>query len=289
MPDIGFVNGQFMPLAQATVPVEDRGYQFGDGVYEVLRTYRGIPFQLEAHLARLERSAQAIDLTLPYTQAQWQGYVTEGIRLGGFAETKVYVQVTRGVALRDHPFPSDTAPTAVMTVRELRPLDPALRASGVGAVTVPDLRWGRCDIKSTNLLPNVLARQRAKVLGAFEAIFVREDEVTEGAVSNVMAVRSGVVITPPESQCILSGVTRSVVLGLARKEGVSVQERSMTLVELLGADEVLLTGTTVEVLPVVRLDGAPVGTGKPGAVTSLLYDRFQAAFISCGVDPSPLH
>jgi D-alanine transaminase len=289
MPDIGFVNGQFMPLAQATVPVEDRGYQFGDGIYEVVRTYRGVPFQLEAHLARLERSAQAIDLTLPYTRAQWEGYVTEGIRLGGFAETKVYVQVTRGVASRDHSFPSDAAPTAVMTVRELRPPDPALRASGVGAVTMPDLRWGRCDIKSTNLLPNVLARQRAKVLGAFEAIFVRGDEVTEGAVSNVMAVRSGVVITPPESKRILSGVTRSVVIGLARKEGVSVQERFMTLVELLGADEVLLTGTTVEVLPVVRLDGAPVGTGKPGAVTSLLHDRFQAAFISCGVDPSPLH
>lgn len=279
MPDIAFINGRFMPLATATVSVEDRGYQFGDGVYEVLRSYRGILFQAEAHLARLERSAQAIDLALPYTRAEWMGHVAAGIQSAGHAESKVYIQLTRGAAPRDHLFPSSVPPTAVMTVRAMRPLDPALRASGVAAVTLPDLRWGRCDIKSINLLPNVLARQRAKAAGAFEAILFRGDDVTEGAVSNVMVVRSGIVLTAPESERILSGVTRSVVLGLARKEGIPVLERVVTVDELRTADEVFLTGTTVEVLPVVRLDGAPVGSGTPGPLTRLLGDRFQSALL----------
>jgi D-alanine transaminase len=275
MPDIGFVNGQFMPLEQAAVPVEDRGYQFGDGVYEVVRTYGGAPYQLEAHLARLERSAQAIGLPLPHPLRQWAAWITEGIRRGGYADSKVYIQVTRGTAPRDHPFPAGSAPTAVMTVREMRPLSAALRETGVAAVTMEDVRWGRCDIKSINLLPNVLARQRAKEAGAFEAIFVRDGLVTEAAVSNVLAVRAGVLITAPEGGRILAGVTRAVVLALARKEGLPVEERFLTLQELRGADEVLLTGTTVEVLPVVRLDGNPVGTGKPGELTSLLFARFQ--------------
>ncbi|MGH7252405.1 MAG: D-amino-acid transaminase, partial [Nitrospiraceae bacterium] len=275
MPDIGFLNGRFMPLEETQVPVEDRGFQFGDGVYEVIRTYHGRPFQLDAHLARLERSAKGIELRVPFQTREWQGYVGEGIRRGGYAESKVYIQLTRGVAPRDHLFPAAARPTAVMTIREMQPLNPALRSAGVAAVTVEDLRWGRCDIKSVNLLPNVMARQRAKEGGAFEAIFVRGGEVTEGTVSNVMLVRGGVLITEPAGARILSGVTRAIVLALARKEGVSVQERAVGLDELRGADEVFLTGTTVEILPVVRLDGAPVGTGKPGALTARLYAYFQ--------------
>ncbi|MGH7251029.1 MAG: D-amino-acid transaminase, partial [Nitrospiraceae bacterium] len=271
MPDIGFLNGRFMPLEETQVPVEDRGFQFGDGVYEVIRTYHGRPFQLDAHLARLERSAKGIELPVPFQTREWQGYVGEGIRRGGYAESKVYIQLTRGVAPRDHLFPAAARPTAVMTIREMQPLNPALRSAGVAAITVEDLRWGRCDIKSVNLLPNVMARQRAKEGGAFEAIFVRGGEVTEGTVSNVVLVRDGVLITEPAGARILSGVTRAIVLALARKEGVSVQERAVGLDELRGADEVFLTGTTVEILPVVRLDGAPVGTGKPGALTARLY------------------
>jgi len=277
MPDIGFVNGRFMPLGEATVSLEDRGYQFGDGIYEVLRSYQGTFFQLEAHLARLERSAKAIELQSPYTPAEWMAHVAEGIRLGQYAESKVYLQITRGVAPRDHLFPAAAIPTAVMTVREMRPLDSSLRARGVAAVTLPDLRWGRCDIKTINLLPNVLARQRAKAAGAFEAILIRGDELTEGAVSNVMVVVGGVVATPPEGPHILPGVTRSVVLDLARKAGVPVQERRLTLRELQNADEMFLTGTTVEILSVVQLDGAKVGTGSPGPLTLLLNDRFKAA------------
>jgi len=275
MPDIGFLNGRFMPLDETLVPVEDRGFQFGDGVYEVIRTYRGRPFQLDAHLARLDRSAKGIELAVPFQSQDWHRHVAEGIRLGGYAESKVYIQLTRGVAPRDHVFPVAARPTAVMTVREMRPLDPALRSVGVAAITVEDLRWGRCDIKSVNLLPNVMARQRAKESGAFEAIFVRGSEVTEGTISNVMLVRGGVLITEPAGPRILSGVTRSIVLGLARKEGVPVQERAVGLDELRSADEVFLTGTTVEILPVVRVDGAPVGTGKAGTLTARLYARFQ--------------
>ncbi len=219
MPDIGFLNGRFMPLAEAMVPVEDRGYQFGDGVYEVIRTYRGVPFQVEAHLARLERSAGAIGLPLPFRTSEWLGYVTEGIRLAGYAESKVYLQLTRGVAPRDHLFPVGTPPTAVMTIREMRSLDPVLCATGVPVITVEDLRWGRCD----------------------------------------------------------SGVTRAVVLDLARKEGIPVEERAIRVEELRGADEIFLTGTTVEILPVISVDSVTVGTGRLGELTRLLSHRFRSS------------
>lgn len=275
MPAIGFVNGTFMPLEQATISVEDRGYQFGDGVYEVIRTYRGEPFQVDAHLARLERSAQAIGLPMPYTNREWTDLVTEGIRLARFAESKIYVQLTRGVAPRDHAFPAESRSTTVMTVRELRPLAQTVYEAGVEAITLDDLRWGRCDIKSVNLLANVLARQRAKEAGVFEAIFVRDGVVTEGSVSNVAVVKAGCVITAPEGGRILAGVTRALVLDLARKEGVPVEERAVLLEELRRADEVLLCGTTVEILPVISIDGEPIGGGAPGIVTKKLHTAFQ--------------
>jgi D-alanine transaminase len=274
MPNIAFINDGFMPLQDAMVSVEDRGYQFGDGVYEVIRTYRGIPFQLDAHLQRLERSASAIGLPMPLSISQWADRIVEGVRRGSFAESKIYLQLTRGVAMRDHAFPLSVPPTAVMTVREMQPLDPALRTRGVAILMVEDLRWGRCDIKSINLLPNVMARQRAREAGAFEAVFVRNGRVTEGAVSNVMAIRSGVLITANESERILSGVTRALVLGIARKAGMPVEERELTLEELRGADEIFLTGTTVELLPVIQVDGEAVGSGQPGQQTAFLHRKF---------------
>ncbi len=275
MPDIGFVNGRFTPLDEATVSVEDRGFQFGDGIYEVIRTYHGEPFQLDAHLARLERSAKAIELSLPWSVQQWATHVRDGITRSGYAESKVYLQLTRGAAPRDHVFPAAAKPTAVLTVREMKPLDPNLQASGVSVMTMDDWRWGRCDIKSVNLLPNIMARQKAKQAGAFEAVFIRNGQVTEGAVSNAMMVKAGRVFTAPEGEQILSGVTRTIVLELARKEGLPVEERFVTLDELLRADEIFLTGTTVEVLPVIRVDGKPIGSGKPGPVTQKLQAAFQ--------------
>ena len=274
VPETAFLNGRFLPLAEATVSIEDRGFQFGDGVYEVIRTYRGRPFKLDVHLARLDRSAQAIDLRQPYPFERWVEYVTEGLRLCDFPETKIYVQITRGTAPRDHAYAPDLQPTVLMTFRELQPLNASFPSSGVAAMTMKDMRWGRCDIKSINLLANVLARQQAKKRGVFESILVRDGQVTEGAVSNVFIVQDGKLITAPEGAWILSGVTRQVVLELARHEGLTVQERYCSEQELLGATEVFLTGTTVEVLGVVHIDGKQIGKGQPGPVTLSLAKRF---------------
>jgi D-alanine transaminase len=274
VPETAFLNGRFLPLAEATVSIEDRGFQFGDGVYEVIRTYRGRPFKLDAHLARLDRSAQAIDLRQPYPFERWVEYVREGLRLGDFPETKIYVQITRGTAPRDHAYAPDLQPTVLMTFRELQPLNAIVQSTGVAAMTMKDIRWGRCDIKSINLLANVLARQQAKKRGVFESILVRDGQVTEGAVSNVFIVQDGKLITAPEGGWILSGVTRQVVLELARHEGLTVQERYCSEQELLGATEVFLTGTTVEVLGVVHIDGKQIGTGQPGPLTRSLAKRF---------------
>jgi D-alanine transaminase len=274
VPNVAFLNGAFVPLAEAKVSIEDRGFQFGDGVYEVIRTYTGRPFALEAHLARLDRSAAALDLIQPYSHAEWTDHILEGIRRAAFPEAKIYIQLSRGVAPRDHAYSTELTPTVVMTVREFHPLDRSMQAAGVDALTTEDIRWGRCDIKSVNLLANVLARQQVKQAQVFEAILVRAGLVTEGAVSTVMVVRSGTVMTAPEGPHILSGVTRAVVLDLARTEGIPIQERFVSQADLYGADEVFLTGTTVEVLAVVRIDGKVIGDGRPGPITQRLASGF---------------
>jgi D-alanine transaminase len=274
MPDIAFVNGRFLPLKDATVSIDDRGFQFGDAVYEVIRTYRGVPFELAAHLGRLDRSATALSLPHPYSRGQWAQWIQQGLSQAGYQEAKVYIQITRGVAPRDHAFPSGTSPTVVMTIREFHPLPLHVRQEGVTAGTCDDLRWGRCDIKSVNLLANVLAREKAKKAGAFEAILVKDGVVTEGSVSNVMAVQSGTIITAPEGPLILSGVTRTVVLGLAKEEGIPVEERFLSVDSLYASEEVFLTGTTLEVLGVVRIDGKTIGSGRPGPVTKALAARW---------------
>jgi D-alanine transaminase len=274
VPEIAFVNGRFLPLADAVVSIEDRGFQFGDGVYEVIRTYRGEPFEVEAHLARLDRSARALGLAQPYPHSQWSQLIEDGIGRAAYPESKIYLQITRGVAPRDHTYTTDLVPTTVMTVREFHPLSRSVQSAGVEAITAEDIRWGRCDIKSVNLLANVLARQQGKSAGAFEVVLVRDGLVTEGAASNVMVVRDSVVITAPEGPRILSGVTRAVVLRLARREGFSVDERYPSQADLFAAQEVFLTGTTVEVLGVVRVDGRQIGNGKPGSVTKRLAEAF---------------
>jgi D-alanine transaminase len=274
MPDIAFVNGRFLPWKEATISIDDRGFQFGDGVYEVIRTYRGTPFELAAHLGRLERSAKELSLSQPYSRMQWTQWIQQGLSQAGYQEAKIYLQITRGVAPRDHAFPSNTAPTVVMTIKELQPLMLQIRQDGVTACTCEDLRWGRCDIKSVNLLGNVLAREEAKKAGVFEAILVKDGLVTEGSLSNVMAVQSGTIVTAPEGPRILSGVTRTVVLGLAKKERIPVEERFMTVDTLYAADEVLLTGTTLEVLGVIQVNGKTIGSGGPGPITKTLAARW---------------
>lgn len=265
-----------MPLAEANVSIEDRGFQFGDGVYEVIRTYKGCPFSIEAHLARLDRSAAALDLTQPYSRAEWTGHILEGVKRAAYPEAKIYLQITRGVAPRDHAYSDEATPTVVMTVREFHPLDRSVQATGVEAMTTEDIRWGRCDIKSVNLLANVLARQQVKQARVFEAILVNSGLVTEGAVSNVMVVQGGTVVTAPEGPRILSGVTRAIVLDLALSEGVPTQERFVSQSDLYTADEVFLTGTTVEVLAVIRVDGKVIGDGRPGPITQRLAASFAS-------------
>jgi D-alanine transaminase len=274
VPNVAFVNGAFVPLAEAKVSIEDRGFQFGDAIYEVIRTYKGHPFALEDHLARLERSATALDLTQPYSRTEWTHHVLEGVRRADYPEAKIYIQLSRGVAPRDHAYSAEGPPTVVMTVREFHPLDRSVQAAGVEVMTTEDIRWGRCDIKSVNLLANVLARQQAKQTQVFEAILIKEGLVTEGAVSNVMVVQGGTVMTAPEGARILSGVSRAFVLELARNEGLPIQERFFSQAELYGADEVFLTGTTVEVLAVVRVDGKVIGGGRPGPITQRLAAGF---------------
>ena len=276
MPNVAFINGTFVPMAEAKVSIEDRGFQFGDGVYEVIRTYKGRPFELKAHLTRLDRSATALDLKQPYSHDDWARHILEGISRAAYPEAKIYVQITRGVAPRDHAYSDDATPTVVMTVREFHPLDRSVQAAGVEAITTEDIRWGRCDIKSVNLLANVLARQQVKQAQVFEAIFVNEGLVTEGAVSNVMVVQGGIVVTAPQGPRILSGITRTVVLDLARSEGLPVQERFVSQADIYEADEVFLTGTTVEVLAVIRVDGKVIGDGRPGPIAQRLAARFTS-------------
>jgi D-alanine transaminase len=274
MPTIACVNGRFLPIARATVSVEDRGFQFGDGVYEVVRSYGGTVFRLDQHLDRLVQSARAIRLPMRYSLAQWRRLILRAYRMSGFPDAKVYLQLTRGPAPRDHGFPTAVRPTVVITVRQLAPLNPALRRDGVSAITVPDLRWGRCDVKSLNLLANVLAREEARTANVFEAILVRDGHVTEGAISNVFAVIRGTVTTSPTDPSILPGITRAATLDLVRAEGIPLAERSFSVEELQAAEEVFLTGTTMEIVPVVSINGTAIGKGSPGPLTQRLAQRF---------------
>jgi D-alanine transaminase len=275
MPNIAYVNGRFLPLSRATVSVEDRGFQFGDGVYELIRTYNGRIFRVDLHLARLKKSAEAIGLEPPYPAARWKTILAELNRKCGYRSAKLYIQITRGNAPRNHPFPDRAHPTVVMTARRLEPPPRELYARGAGVITVPDLRWGRCDIKTINLLPNVMARQMAKTVGAAEALFVRDGRVTEGSSSNVFVVSRGRVRTTPTGPGILPGVTRDLVLGIARSAGLAVTEADLPVERLFSADEVFLSGTTVEVLPVVRINGRRIGTGKPGRITDSIARAFR--------------
>jgi len=276
MPAIAYVNGKFSPIEDAVVSVEDRGFQLGDGVYEVLRTYRGRLHAVEEHMRRLFRSLDAIELKHPFTAAGLEKVIVEAVKRAGFADSLVYLQITRGATKRAKEFPADTEPTLVITVRKLELPSAALREQGVAITTADDIRWQRCDIKTVCLLPNVLASQRAKAAGCFEALFVEKDgTVNECASANIFIVTSGIVVTPPLSARILSGITREEVIALARKNGVPMEERRFTLAELLAADEVFLTGTTVEVLSVVKVNDRPIAAGKPGPVTQRLHELFR--------------
>ncbi|MBI2874342.1 MAG: D-amino-acid transaminase [Firmicutes bacterium] len=274
MKGIVYLNGQWLDFGSAKVGIEDRGFQFGDGVYEVIRFYEGRPFRLEEHLTRLERSAAAIELALPASPAELAALAQEAQARSGIAAAQLYLQVTRGEAPRNHLFPEGISPTFVITVREVRRIPEQARRDGVTAIILPDERWGRCDIKSTNLLPNVLAKEKAHRLGAFDAVFVRDGLITESSSANLFALVGGILRTAPRGRSILGGITRDFVLELASETGLPVKEQSCTLEELYRAPEVFLTGTTVEIVPVVRFGDTAVGNGKPGPAVLHLQDAF---------------
>ena len=280
MPEIAYVNGEFLPLEHATVRVEDRGFQFADGVYEVVRTYGGKPFATDAHLARLFRSLEAIEIKVSLTPEQLTSIIEEGVQRSGFAEAIVYLQITRGCAPRHRGIPKDAKPTIVMTVRELPAPATKLSANGIAVITLPEFRWARCDIKSIALLPSVLAYQAAKKAGVSDAIFVQEDDtVNEATAGNVFLVQQGRLRTPPKSTHILAGVTRDKLLEAARAAGIETVEERITKAELYTAEEIFLTSTTSEVVPIVRVDGKTIGSGKPGPVSAKIYEQFARMFI----------
>ena len=277
MPEIAYVNGRFCPLAEAVVSVEDRGYQFADGVYEVVATYGGCPYALEPHLARLQGNLEALHLPLDIREYGLRAKLMEGIERSGFGETLVYIQVTRGAASRQHEFPAvSVTPTVVMTFKELHRLPRNLYDRGVETVSTEDLRWKRCDIKSIALLPNILAKQSAAQAGAFEALLVDAGgRVTEGASTSAFCVQAGRLCTAPIGPHILPSITRGILLNLARKLGIPIDEEFCTLDQFKEADEVFLAGTTTEAMPVVRIDDAVIGDGTPGLITQ----QIRAAFL----------
>lgn len=272
---IAYLNGRYLPVEQACVPVLDRGFLFGDGVYEVIPVYAGRPLRLEQHLARLERSLAEVRIENPHARAEWHALLGELVARNAGGDLSVYLQVTRGVAKRDHAFPAGVAPTVFAMANPLAPVPTQMLTEGVVAVTRPDPRWQRCDIKAITLLANVLMRQEAVEAGAVEAVLIRDGLAVEGAASNLFAVQGEVLITPPNGPSLLPGVTRDLVLELARGAGLAVREQDVPERLLRTCAELLLTSSTKEILPVTRLDGAPVGGGRPGGVFRRLHGLYQ--------------
>jgi D-alanine transaminase len=268
MPELLYLNGEVMPLAEGKVSVEDRGFQFADGVYEVVAVYNTVPYELPEHVERLFQSAAGIELVIPHTPAEVEGVARRLVADSGFRQCIVYVQVTRGHARRKHAFPAEVRPTLLLYVREFTGHPPENYTLGIRTITVPDDRWSRCHIKSIALLANVLAKERAHRAGAYEAIYhSAEGLVYEGSSSNVFCVLGGTVTTPPLCHKLLPGLTRRRLLLLAREAAIPVAEREFTVAELKGAEEVFITGTTSEVMPVCQVDDVIIGRGAPGPVT----------------------
>jgi len=274
-----YLNGVWMPIEKAMVPVLDRGFIFGDGVYEVIPCYSGHPFRLREHLTRLQSSLDGVRIENPYSLERWVELVREMVAKNPWEDQGVYLQVTRGVAPRDHAFPKGVKPTVFMMSNPLTTPPQSLREQGVPAVTVADNRWLRCDIKSVSLLANCLLRQAAADQGAVESVLLRDGFLTEGSASNIFLVKDGLIITPPKTNFILPGITYDVVIELARANRLPLEIRQVSEAEVRDADELWLTSSTKEVLPISTLDGKPVGhgesAGKPGPVAARIYQLYQ--------------
>jgi D-alanine transaminase len=274
-----YLNGEWGPLSEARIPVMDRGFLFGDGIYEVVPLYEGVPFRLAQHLVRLERSLASIRIDNPLDNAGWQKLIGEAIEANPFGgEALVYIQVTRGVAKRrGHAFPPGITPTVFVMVNRVMPPTPESRATGARAVTAEDKRWLHCDIKSVSLLGNVLMAQYAAENDALETIQLRDGLLTEGSSSNVWVVKGGELFGVPRGPRVLEGIRYGLIEELAAGAGIALQEREISEAELRDADEIMISSATKEVMPITRLDGKPVGAGRPGPVYAALYDGYQRA------------
>jgi D-alanine transaminase len=275
-----FLNGRFMPLTEAKISVLDRGFVFGDGVYELIPVYSRQPFRLDNHLRRLQDSLDGIRLENPHEANVWRELILHLIGLQDFADQSIYIQITRGTpglgqAPRDHAFPEGVTPTVFMFAQPLVTATPEQKASGVCAITVVDNRWLRCNIKAISLLANILLRQEAVDVGCAETVMLRQGWLTEGAASNIFVVKNGVLMAPPPSNLMLSGITYDVVLELAAANGIPHEVRAIHEDEVRSADELWMTSSTKEIMPIVTLDGTAVGAGVPGPMARQMDDLYQ--------------
>jgi D-alanine transaminase len=272
-----YLNGQFMPVEEARISVLDRGFIFGDGVYEVIPAYSRKAFRLPEHLRRLQHSLDGIQLANPHSDSEWTRIIEQLIALHSSDDQYLYLHITRGAAERDHAFPNPpVAPTVFVMSKPLNTPAPALLESGIACITAPDNRWLRCDIKAISLLPNVLLRQLAITAGCAETILIRDDAfMTEGAASNIFVVKNGILLAPPKDHLMLPGITYDVILEIAAANHIPHEVRCISKAEVFAADELLLTSSTKEVLPITQLDGQPVGNGKPGAMFAKMHTLYQ--------------
>ena len=271
-----YLNGRFVAVADAQVSVLDRGFIYGDGVYELVPVYGREPFRLPQHMARLQRSMDGIGLANPHTSAQWEAIIRDLVARQSFADQGVYFQVTRGVAKRDHSFPTGVAPTVFMMSNPLATPTREQVEHGVAVVTAEDNRWHRCDLKTISLLGNVLMRQLATEQGAVETVLFRDGFLTEASASNVLIVRDGTIVVPPKDNMILPGITYDATMEFARDAGVPLVMRPVPRAEALAADEMWLSSSTKEVLAITTVDGKPFAGGKPGPVFRKLWAVFQS-------------
>ncbi|MDR3410791.1 MAG: D-amino acid aminotransferase [Formivibrio sp.] len=275
--NIAYLNGRYAPLPELQVSVMDRGFLFGDGVYELVPVYDRRPFRLVEHLRRMGKSMAAVALVDPYSLAQWEQIVGQVSASQDFADQSIYLQVTRGPAWpRSHAFPTDIHPTIFVYAEPLLPPAPALILNGVMAVTANDIRWGRCNIKACSLMANVLLKQMAVEAGADEVILLRDGGLIEGGSSNVFIVRDGLILAPPPSERMLTGITYDVVQELAQAHRLPLVLREISEAEFRTADEVWITSSSKEILAVVELDGRPIGNGVPGPIYRRMNDFYQA-------------
>jgi len=278
-----YLNGEFIPIEEARIPVLDRGFIFGDGVYEVIPVYSRKPFRVEEHLRRLQHSLDGIRIPNPHSEKEWMDIINELIAHNEMQDQYLYLHITRGVAKRDHAFPNPPVPPTIFMMSNPLTTPPAgLLQSGVCAVTARDNRWLQCDIKAISLLPNVLLRQEAVDAGCAETVLIRDGSsheppfMTEGAASNIFVVKSGKLLAPPKDNLMLPGITYDVVLEIASANQIPHEVRKIAADEVHAADELLLTSSTKEVMAITRLDGKPVGTGRPGPMFERLYKLYQS-------------